>query len=145
MFFYFIFIFIFYRKSLEKKKKKKKKKGLGLGNLTEETQSDSGWEREPFFSLFSFFFLSSCSSLTSCYQKTRTNENLPGIMNHDSKRSNPAPLMVKPESEDRKPSSAAPVGKKIVIKSADMFGDMQKEAVDISIAVSDSFSWNNYS
>ncbi|KAG7028990.1 Dynein light chain 1, cytoplasmic [Cucurbita argyrosperma subsp. argyrosperma] len=55
-------------------------------------------------------------------------------MNHDSKRSNPSPLMVKPESEDRKPSSAAPVGKKIVIKSADMFGDMQKEAVDIAIA-----------
>lgn len=61
-------------------------------------------------------------------------------MNQDSKRSNPGPLMVKPESEDRKPSSAAAVGKKIVIKSADMFGDMQKEAVDIAIAVGASFS-----
>ncbi|XP_022955505.1 dynein 8 kDa light chain, flagellar outer arm-like [Cucurbita moschata] len=56
-------------------------------------------------------------------------------MNQESKRSNPNPLMVKPESEDRKASSvAAAAAKKIVIKSADMFGDMQKEAVDIAIA-----------
>ncbi|KAA8527437.1 hypothetical protein F0562_034848 [Nyssa sinensis] len=42
----------------------------------------------------------------------------------------------KPSSEDRKPLSAAspsPVGKKVIIKSADMKDDMQKEAVDIAI------------
>ena len=65
-------------------------------------------------------------------------------MNQESKRRNPNPLMVKPESEDRKASSvataAAAAAKKIVIKSADMFGDMQKEAVDIAIAVTASFS-----
>ncbi|KAG6582205.1 hypothetical protein SDJN03_22207, partial [Cucurbita argyrosperma subsp. sororia] len=58
-------------------------------------------------------------------------------MNQESKRNNPNPLMVKPESEDRRASSvaaAAAAAKKIVIKSADMFGDMQKEAVDIAIA-----------
>ncbi|KAG7018601.1 hypothetical protein SDJN02_20471 [Cucurbita argyrosperma subsp. argyrosperma] len=55
-------------------------------------------------------------------------------MNHESKRNNPNPLMVKPESEDRRASSVAAAAKKIVIKSADMFGDMQKEAVDIAIA-----------
>ncbi|XP_038904701.1 dynein light chain 1, cytoplasmic-like [Benincasa hispida] len=55
-------------------------------------------------------------------------------MNQESHRSNPPPLMVKPESDDRKPSSAAAVSKKIVIKSADMFSDMQKEAIDIAIA-----------
>ncbi|XP_023526495.1 dynein light chain 1, cytoplasmic-like [Cucurbita pepo subsp. pepo] len=56
-------------------------------------------------------------------------------MNQESKRRNPNPLMVKPESEDRKASSVATAAaKKIVIKSADMFGDMQKEAVDIAIA-----------
>lgn len=61
-------------------------------------------------------------------------------MNQDAKRTNPASLMVKPESEDRKPSSAPPLARKVVIKSADMFGDMQKEAVDIAIAVSASLS-----
>lgn len=66
-------------------------------------------------------------------------------MNQESHRTSPSPLMVKPESQDRKPSSAAAVSKKIVIKSADMFGDMQKEAIDIAIAVCASFSLDNYS
>ncbi|XP_022138126.1 dynein light chain 1, cytoplasmic [Momordica charantia] len=61
-------------------------------------------------------------------------------MNQDAKRTNPASLMVKPESEDRKPSSAPPLARKVVIKSADMFGDMQKEAVDIAIAAFEKYA-----
>lgn len=62
-------------------------------------------------------------------------------MSEDAKRSVPGALIVKPNSDDRKPLSAAAAataGKRVVIKSADMFGDMQKEAVDIAIAVSSS-------
>lgn len=45
--------------------------------------------------------------------------------------------MAKPISDDRKVSPAsAPTAKKIIIKNADMKDDMQKEAVDIAIAVS---------
>lgn len=40
----------------------------------------------------------------------------------------------KPTADDRKPSWAA-AGKRIIIKSADMADDMQKEAIDIAIAV----------
>ncbi|XP_059630443.1 uncharacterized protein LOC132273504 [Cornus florida] len=37
-------------------------------------------------------------------------------------------------SDDRKPSSSpSPAGKKVIIKSADMKDDLQKEAVDIAI------------
>ncbi|KNA04892.1 hypothetical protein SOVF_195490 [Spinacia oleracea] len=39
----------------------------------------------------------------------------------------------KPTADDRKPSWAA-AGKRIIIKSADMADDMQKEAIDIAIA-----------
>ncbi|KAJ7955129.1 Dynein light chain [Quillaja saponaria] len=50
-------------------------------------------------------------------------------------------LMVKPNSEDRKSSSAAASpGKKVIIKSADMLPDMQNEAVDIAIGA---FEKNN--
>ncbi|XP_022138359.1 dynein light chain 1, cytoplasmic-like [Momordica charantia] len=52
-------------------------------------------------------------------------------MSNDAKKSN---MMVKSVSEDRKPSAVANTGKKVVIKSADMFGDVQKEAVDVAIA-----------
>ncbi|KAF7837804.1 dynein light chain 2, cytoplasmic-like [Senna tora] len=58
-------------------------------------------------------------------------------MNEDSKKNVAGPLMVKPNSEDRKLSSAAaatpPPTKKVIIKSADMLPDMQKEAVDIAV------------
>ncbi|KAF3456247.1 hypothetical protein FNV43_RR00897 [Rhamnella rubrinervis] len=62
-------------------------------------------------------------------------------MSEDAKRS--GALIVKPNSDDRKPLSAAAAataGKRVIIKSADMFGDMQKEAVDIAIAA---FEKNN--
>lgn len=65
-------------------------------------------------------------------------------MSEDAKRS--GALIVKPNSDDRKPLSAAAAataGKRVIIKSADMFGDMQKEAVDIAIAVS-SFSFLSF-
>lgn len=57
-----------------------------------------------------------------------------------TKRSLTSALMVKPKADDRKsspapPSTVAPPGKRVIIKSADMKDDMQKEAVDIAIAV----------
>ncbi|KAL0548403.1 hypothetical protein IC582_012852 [Cucumis melo] len=58
-------------------------------------------------------------------------------MNLESRRTtnHPPPSIVKTEStDDRKPSSPSPLSKKIVIKSADMFTDMQKEAIDAAIA-----------
>ncbi|KAG7013650.1 Dynein light chain 1, cytoplasmic [Cucurbita argyrosperma subsp. argyrosperma] len=55
-------------------------------------------------------------------------------MSNDAKRSIQGNLMVKSVSEDRKPLAVATTGKKIVIKSADMFGDVQKEAIDVAIA-----------
>ncbi|OMO98528.1 Dynein light chain, type 1/2 [Corchorus olitorius] len=64
----------------------------------------------------------------------------------EAKRSLNGALTVKPNSDDRKPSmaptaaSAAPTGKKVIIKSADMKDAMQKEAIDIAIAA---FEKNN--
>lgn len=63
-----------------------------------------------------------------------------------------ATLMAKPHSEDRKPmvlppqpasaaSPAPPTPKKVIIKSADMLPDMQKEAVDIAVSVSPNYSF----
>ncbi|KAI4317569.1 hypothetical protein L6164_025432 [Bauhinia variegata] len=56
-------------------------------------------------------------------------------MSDDTKKNISGALMVKPNSEDRKPSVAAtpPPPKKVIIKSADMMPDMQKEAVDIAV------------
>ncbi|XP_048440416.1 dynein light chain 2, cytoplasmic-like [Pyrus x bretschneideri] len=56
-------------------------------------------------------------------------------MSEDAKRSVAGALSAKPNSDDRKPSSAVTTstGKRVIIKSADMFQDMQKEAVDIAI------------
>ncbi|CAB4293250.1 unnamed protein product [Prunus armeniaca] len=56
-------------------------------------------------------------------------------MSEDAKRSVPGALSAKPNSDDRKPSPAVTTatGKRVIIKSADMFQDMQKEAVDIAI------------
>ena len=65
-------------------------------------------------------------------------------MSNDAKRSIQGNLMVKSVSEDRKPLAVATTGKKIVIKSADMFGDVQKEAIDVAIAVSSLFSIANF-
>lgn len=63
-------------------------------------------------------------------------------MSEDAKRSVPGALSAKPNSDDRKPSPAVTTatGKRVIIKSADMFQDMQKEAVDIAIGVSSSLS-----
>jgi dynein light chain LC8-type len=57
-----------------------------------------------------------------------------------------ASLMAKSLSEDRKPLAPSPLSasasplppapKKVIIKSADMLPDMQKEAVDIAVVVS---------
>ncbi|XAR48693.1 Dynein ATPase [Bertholletia excelsa] len=56
-------------------------------------------------------------------------------MSEDAKRIGAGALVVK-SSDDRKPLSTAlpSAAKKVVIKSADMRDDMQKEAVDIAIA-----------
>ncbi|XP_062175708.1 uncharacterized protein LOC133880724 [Alnus glutinosa] len=60
-------------------------------------------------------------------------------MSEDGKRSIAGGLTVKPPiSDDRNPSSAAaatpPSGKRVIIKSADMLPEIQKEAVDTAIA-----------
>ncbi|KAK9287864.1 hypothetical protein L1049_016306 [Liquidambar formosana] len=58
-------------------------------------------------------------------------------MSEDAKRAGAGAHLSKPSSDDKKGSSASPAasaGKKVVIKSADMIYDMQKEAVDIAIA-----------
>ncbi|XP_010024718.1 dynein light chain 1, cytoplasmic [Eucalyptus grandis] len=53
----------------------------------------------------------------------------------EPKKRSPEPPAANPGLDDRKPSSAsAAAGRKIVVKSADMKDDMQKEAVDIAIA-----------
>ncbi|KAK2645644.1 hypothetical protein Ddye_020839 [Dipteronia dyeriana] len=58
------------------------------------------------------------------------------MMSDDTKRSiTGGANVVKPTSDDRKPTlPLAPSGKRVIIKSADMKDDMQKEAVDIAIA-----------
>ncbi|KAK4586657.1 hypothetical protein RGQ29_023708 [Quercus rubra] len=61
-------------------------------------------------------------------------------MSEEAKRSIQGALAMKPlSSDDRKPSSAAaaatpPTGKRVIIKSADMLPEMQKEAVDTAIS-----------
>ncbi|KAJ4722146.1 Dynein light chain [Melia azedarach] len=56
-------------------------------------------------------------------------------MSDDAKRSVTGAMVVKPNSDDRKPTLAvSQAGKRVIIKSADMKEDMQKEAVDIAIA-----------
>ena len=71
-------------------------------------------------------------------------------MSEEAKRSIQGALAMKPlSSDDRKPSSAAaaatpPSGKRVIIKSADMLPEMQKEAVDTAISVSLSFSLTLY-
>ncbi|KAK6913750.1 Dynein light chain, type 1/2 [Dillenia turbinata] len=60
-------------------------------------------------------------------------------MSEASKRNGSGGVALKSSSEDRKPvpaaiSPASSTGKKVIIKSADMRDDMQKEAVDITIS-----------
>ncbi|GAY35861.1 hypothetical protein CUMW_019030 [Citrus unshiu] len=56
-------------------------------------------------------------------------------MSEETKKSVTGALVVKPNSDDRKPTVAvSQSGKRIIIKSADMKEDLQKEAVDIAIA-----------
>jgi len=62
-------------------------------------------------------------------------------MSEDAKKNIAGALTARPNSDDQKPSplpSPAPAvpPKKVIIKSADMIPDMQKEAVDIAVAVS---------
>ncbi|WVZ21407.1 hypothetical protein V8G54_008729, partial [Vigna mungo] len=54
-------------------------------------------------------------------------------MSEEAKKSIAGPLTVRPNIDERKPSPlpAVPL-KKVIIKSADMIPDMQKEAVDIA-------------
>ncbi|PKI65061.1 dynein light chain 1, cytoplasmic [Punica granatum] len=52
----------------------------------------------------------------------------------ESRKSNPGAPASKSSSDDRKSSATGPVGRRIVIKSADMKDDMQKEAIDIAVA-----------
>ncbi|XP_019184583.1 PREDICTED: dynein light chain 1, cytoplasmic [Ipomoea nil] len=66
-------------------------------------------------------------------------------MSEDSKRNDGGALVAKlPAADDRKsaspPASSITVSKKVIIKSADMKDDMQKEAVDIAISA---FEKNN--
>ena len=62
-------------------------------------------------------------------------------MSEDAKRSIQGALAMKPlSSGDRKPSSTTtattpPTGKHVIIKSADMLLEMQKEAIDTAISV----------
>ncbi|KAG2721404.1 hypothetical protein I3760_02G081100 [Carya illinoinensis] len=59
-------------------------------------------------------------------------------MNEDAKRINAGGLLIKsPISDDLIPSSVAatpPPDKRVIIKSADMLPDVQKEAIDTAIA-----------
>ncbi|TKY72581.1 Dynein light chain 2 [Spatholobus suberectus] len=61
-------------------------------------------------------------------------------MSEDAKKSIAGALTARPNSDDRKPfplPAPAPTAvppKKVIIKSADMIPDMQKEAVDIAVA-----------
>lgn len=56
-------------------------------------------------------------------------------MSEETKRSGGGVVAPLSSAEDRKSSSGSNPGKKVVIKSADMKEDMQKEAVDIAIGV----------
>ncbi|KAG2398430.1 Dynein light chain [Vigna angularis] len=62
-------------------------------------------------------------------------------MSEEAKKSIAGPLTVRPNTDDRKPSPlpAVPL-KKVIIKSADMIPDMQKEAVDIAVAAFEKYN-----
>ncbi|PKI38612.1 hypothetical protein CRG98_041045 [Punica granatum] len=56
-------------------------------------------------------------------------------MSSESRKSNSGASASKSSSDSWKSSATGPVGRRIVIKSADMKDDMQKEAIDIAVAV----------
>ena len=64
-------------------------------------------------------------------------------MSEEAKRIGAGALIVRFPSDDQKPSIVPE--KKVIIKSADMKEDVQKEAVDIAIAVSLSLEHTNFS
>ncbi|KAH1041438.1 hypothetical protein GLYMA_09G043100v4 [Glycine max] len=66
-------------------------------------------------------------------------------MSEDAKKNIAGALTARPNSDDQKPSplpSPAPAvpPKKVIIKSADMIPDMQKEAVDIAVAAFEKYN-----
>ncbi|XP_019418221.1 PREDICTED: dynein light chain 1, cytoplasmic-like [Lupinus angustifolius] len=66
-------------------------------------------------------------------------------MSEDTKYNTAGALTVKPISDDRKLSqssaaAAAAPTKKVIIKSADMLLDMQKEAIDIAVAAFEKYN-----
>ncbi|KAL7104910.1 hypothetical protein ACP275_07G012000 [Erythranthe tilingii] len=64
-------------------------------------------------------------------------------MSEDSKRNGGGSAVAPPlmsSSDDRKSSSGSSPGKKVIIKSADMKEDVQKEAIEIAVAA---FEKNN--
>ena len=58
----------------------------------------------------------------------------------DLKRNDASVVSSKQSCDDRKLSLAASPSKRVIIKSADMKDDMQKEAIDIAIAASENQS-----
>ena len=61
-------------------------------------------------------------------------------MGEDLKRNDASAVSLKQSFDDRKLSLAASPSKRVIIKSADMKDDMQKEAIDIAIAASENHS-----
>ncbi|CAJ1963373.1 unnamed protein product [Sphenostylis stenocarpa] len=64
-------------------------------------------------------------------------------MSEEAKRNIAGPLPARPITDDRKPSplpAPAVPPKKVIIKSADMIPDMQKEAVDIAVAAFEKYN-----
>ena len=61
-------------------------------------------------------------------------------MGEDLKRNGASVVSLKQSSDDRKLSLAASPSKRVIIKSADMKDDMQKEAIDIAIAAYENHS-----
>ena len=58
-------------------------------------------------------------------------------MSEEAKKNFAGALTARPNSDEPKPAPVPAVPpKKVIIKSADMIPDMQKEAVDIAVAVS---------
>ncbi|CAJ1963369.1 unnamed protein product [Sphenostylis stenocarpa] len=66
-------------------------------------------------------------------------------MSEEAKKNIAGPLTARPNTDDRKllplpsPATAVPP-KKVIIKSADMIPDMQKEAVDIAVAAFEKYN-----
>ncbi|KAL9314854.1 hypothetical protein ACSQ67_020306 [Phaseolus vulgaris] len=64
-------------------------------------------------------------------------------MSEEAKKGIAGPLTARPNTDDRKPlplPAPAVPPKKVIIKSADMIPDMQKEAVDIAVAAFEKYN-----